>query len=250
MHYSHVISLGFFCGVAQEIERQGLRDGSYPFDWCISKDWEGVEKAIVTNFKDFLAYECLSQSSADPNNYKNEYNIQFFHDFTKYKTLREQLPDIQKKYDRRIERFYNSIIEPTLFIRYINDVNGKEEIVYWNQNIGNLEKFLKTYNESNRIVFIANSELMNEYNNIEVYYVQKDKGDFIATEPFTLNKSIQELFWQIEYDMEKRKENHLFYDNKCAKKMLQKARSERMIYRILEKIYNVLKPVKYHDKKY
>lgn len=39
-NYKHVISLGFFCSVALELERKGLRDASYPFDWLIS-DFQG-----------------------------------------------------------------------------------------------------------------------------------------------------------------------------------------------------------------
>lgn len=31
-----IVSLGCFCGVAQEMGRISFRDGSYPFDWLIS----------------------------------------------------------------------------------------------------------------------------------------------------------------------------------------------------------------------
>lgn len=34
--FKHIISLGHFCGVAQELERLGLRDASYPFEWLIT----------------------------------------------------------------------------------------------------------------------------------------------------------------------------------------------------------------------
>lgn len=250
MKYSHVISLGFFCGVALEIERQGLRDGSYPFDWCISKDWMGLEKAIMTNYKDFLSYECMSQSISDPNNYKNEYNVQFFHDFTKFNTLKEQLPDIKSKYRRRIDKFYTNIKEPTLFIRYINDDNGKDEIEYWNNNSQHLENFLKTYNSNNKIVFIANSELANNYRNIEVYYAEKEEHSTIAKQPLILNRSIQKLFEQIEYDEEQKNRNIIFYKSKMKQKAISEARNRRFMRRVVNKIYDFLKPIKYHNKTY
>lgn len=52
-NYKHVISLGFFCSVALELERKGVRDASYPFDWLIS-DFQGVIKVIENRFYDFL----------------------------------------------------------------------------------------------------------------------------------------------------------------------------------------------------
>lgn len=34
--YQNYISLGYFCGVAQDLEKLGLRNTSSPFDWCIT----------------------------------------------------------------------------------------------------------------------------------------------------------------------------------------------------------------------
>ena len=66
--YKHFISLGYFCSVALELERIGLRSASSPFDWCIS-NYKGVMKAIENRFEDFLNYDYLSQSDTDSNNY-------------------------------------------------------------------------------------------------------------------------------------------------------------------------------------
>ena len=38
--YERVISLGWFCGPALEMKRIGLRDGSYPFDWMLTHDFQ------------------------------------------------------------------------------------------------------------------------------------------------------------------------------------------------------------------
>lgn len=241
MRYEHIISLGFYCGVAQEIERLGFRDGAYPFDWCISKDYKGVERAIEEHFKDWLKQETLEQSIVDPKNYRNMYNVQFFHDFSKYKTLKKQLPKVQNKYDRRVEKFFNSIRETTLFIRCINDDNGEEEIRYWDENVGYIEKILKSYNKNNRIVFIANEELREEYCNIEIYYVEQDK---------CVEKTVDEILKEIDYDTIKRRKNLEFYERKMLSKVSKEAREKMICWRIMEKFYSVLKPVKYCDRKY
>lgn len=86
-NYKHVISLGFFCSVALELERKGLRDASYPFDWLIS-DFQGVIKVIENRFYDFLNIDFFSQNKECMHIFKNsKYNIEFYHDFTAYKPL-------------------------------------------------------------------------------------------------------------------------------------------------------------------
>ena len=123
--YRYVVSLGFFCSVAMELERIGLRSASFPFDWLIS-DFEGVIKLIENHFDDFLAYENMAQHKLYPNYYKDtKYGMQFYHDFSAFRSLESQLPRVKNKYDRRIERFYNSIIYPTLFLRYISSESEK-----------------------------------------------------------------------------------------------------------------------------
>ena len=72
------ISLGYFCSVALELERIGLRSASYPFDWTIS-DFEGVIDAIENNFIHFLDYEYLYQNKEIHSHYRNKkYRISFF----------------------------------------------------------------------------------------------------------------------------------------------------------------------------
>ena len=101
----HYISLGYFCSVASELEYLGLRNESSPFDWLIS-DFEGVVMSIQNNFEDFLGYDYLVQNRQCPAYYLNtKYKMQFFHDFSSYKSLQKQLPLVQKKYQRRINRF-------------------------------------------------------------------------------------------------------------------------------------------------
>jgi hypothetical protein len=83
-NYKNFISLGYFYGVAEELEKYGLRNASFPFDWIIS-DFEGVINCIKTEFEDFLNPTFLSQDFTDRSHYLNtKYNFYFFHDFNKY----------------------------------------------------------------------------------------------------------------------------------------------------------------------
>ena len=69
------ISLGYFCSVASELEKLGLRTESSPFDWVIS-DLEGVISNIQNCFVDYLDYNFLSQEVYNHAIYTNtKYNI-------------------------------------------------------------------------------------------------------------------------------------------------------------------------------
>ena len=52
--YENVISLGYFCSVASEIERMGLRTHSGPFDWQACVDFKKRIELIDTWFKEFF----------------------------------------------------------------------------------------------------------------------------------------------------------------------------------------------------
>jgi len=196
--FKHVISLGYFCSVASELERLGLRDGSYPFDWLIS-DFCGVMACIDNKFEGFLDYKLLKQSSKVRTKYINTlYNIEFIHDFSEYKPLAKQLEKVQQKYARRIERFYKRASEPTLFVRYISDESENTggystEIEYIEKNYKTIIGILKGLNSENNIIFIANEDVTSEI--IPIFHVQKDENDTVARKPFLKNN---ELFKTID----------------------------------------------------
>ena len=117
--FSSVISLGFYCGVASSISKHGFRSFSGPFDWENS-EYEGVLHFIDDDFSDFLSPENLETDNL--NNkifFDKKYNIRFPHDI--HTSLAEDLPSIQTKYKRRIERFINEEHSGACFIRAIND---------------------------------------------------------------------------------------------------------------------------------
>ena len=210
----HFISLGYFCSVASELESMGLRNESSPFDWLIS-DFEGVIKAIQNNFENFLDYEYLSQNRQYPAYYLNtKYNVHFYHDFSPYIPLKKQLSLVKEKYSRRIKRFYESISEPTLFVRYISDeqlVNGSSKELLWiEEHYDEIISLLKSFNENNEILFIANEG--NQSSKIEIYHVKKDENDVVNRRPIVSTPCLMERF--NSFELVNRSENLLRYKKK------------------------------------
>ena len=199
------ISLGYFCSVAIELERFGIREESSPFDWLIS-DFKGVISAIENNFEDFLTYDYLSQDKNHPNIYRNtKYNIDFYHDFNPYCELKQQLPNVKAKYIRRITRFYESVKRPTLFVRYISDeckIEGKsKELIWIEDNYDYIIALLKSFNSNNDILFIANEGVTSD--KIKIYNVNKDENDTVARHPFSKNTFLFEKFNSIDFPNKK-----------------------------------------------
>ncbi len=194
------ISLGYFCSIALDLEKLGLRASSSPFDWVVS-DFEGVILSIQERLTDFCEYKYLSQNREKRHIYKNtKYNIDFHHDFSKYRSLSEQLPNVSQKYRRRIDRFFKTITEPTLFIRYISDeetVDGKsKELCYIESNLKSILELIKSFNRDNDILFMANNGVCSDL--ITIYNVEKDENDTVARSPIFKNPELFEMFNNLE----------------------------------------------------
>lgn len=199
--YMHVIPLGFFCSPTMEIDKIGLRDASYPFDWLIS-DMEGIVECLENDFHDFLNEKLLYQYRDYRQYYINtKYGFHFYHDFSKYKDLDSQLAAVKEKYSRRIERFKRNIQEPTLFIRYIEN---QKEMDYILNNYEKITSLLKA-DENNDLILIANAEI--EAKELPVYKVDKDEGDTVARSFLEKNKKLDTFLRSDIYDEEKRNKN-------------------------------------------
>lgn len=114
------IGLGETCTVSAALQMFGLRNAAYPFDWIISP-YKSLCNVLEQDFHDFLDPYYLS-IRADNHGIINKYELVFVHDFpTIYysgdleneDTVGENdlhpdwinfLPEIQKKYARRIQR--------------------------------------------------------------------------------------------------------------------------------------------------
>ena len=243
-NYAHYISLGYFCEVAQDLEKLGLREFSSPFDWVIS-DFPAVIKAIENGFDGFLNYENLSQNVACRGHYyESKYHFYSFHDFSPYKSLKEQYQGVKEKYVRRINRFLKEIKSPTLFVKYISsenlDSSGKSIELNWiEQNYQYIQDVLKKYNEGNDILFIGDETVVSE--TIKIYHVLRDKNEKVSKLPIYNNKELYPLLNSIDFPG--KEENQQRYR---AKRTFFKRASKKMK-RCLQQIF--LKEFKY-DKTY
>ena len=198
--FEHVISLGYFCTIAMEMQRYGLRDSSMPFDWLFDVDWTSIEELWDNHFMQFLDRDLLYQEKGSSDHYWNvRYNIGFFHDFDGFQSLDAQLGKVQEKYNRRIERFYKDIQEPTLFVRYIKN---REELEYIEQNYDIVLSKLKSCNQENAILFISNDDLQSEC--LPLYTAEKDENDFCARKPTDKNAELRTIFYKLNYDQSRR----------------------------------------------
>lgn len=244
--YDNFISLGYYCDVAKDLEKMGLRDMSSPFDWVITS-FDKVIEAIDTRFIDYLSYENLEQSINNRKNYHDKkYNVFYFHDFDQYKSLKSQYRNVFEKYNRRILRFLEKIKKPTLFIRYIScektNKNGQsEELSYIEKNIENIQKTIRKYNEKNDIIFIANENVKS--NTIYIYNVNNDKNDIVSRSPILNNIELYNLLKDIE--VKNRKENIKRYTKKEKVKKISK-----VINKIKKDIKKIVFKKYIHDKEY
>lgn len=178
--FVNYVSLGYFCSVASELERMGLRTCSGPFDWQASRNFELRVLQIDDRFKEFFAgltEEGLYQKKDEPSIYFHSLIDTFLvHDFNSYDPLPSQLKIVVEKYKRRVDSFYRNIKNPTLFLHYIYDQKNAEWI---DNNYSKIIRIIQKFNDNNDIIFIANNDIL--IKNIScVYFVEPDTGDVVA----------------------------------------------------------------------
>lgn len=232
--FKHIVSLGFFCSVASEMEKIGLRGASYPFDWVIS-DFKYVIECIENNFDDFLNYNNLVQYENERDfYYDKKYKVHFYHDFSKYIDLNIQLDNVKNVYNRRIERFRNDIKESTLFLRYIKSTS---ELEYIENNYEYIIKLLKKFNPENELILIANNDIKSSFLNI--YKVEKDMNDSVAREFLSKNSELRKYLLSDIYNCEYRENNIKIYLNseKKKKNMKYPKKIKNVYNKLFKKVY-------------
>lgn len=233
--FEHIISLGHFCGVAQELERLGLRDASYPFDWLITTR-EPLHQLIDSHFDGFLEYDYLYQSREERKIYRNKYynfGVSFYHDFSKYKPLDVQLDEVKEKYARRIERFYTAITEPALFIRYVNNEDDAE---YYSKHFDECLERYKQFCPESELIFVVNDEYKS-FNIPNAFYVEKDENDTVARRFTEKNEELFDFLTGDEiYDKAKRQKNLAVYNETQKKKQQQNGIANKILKKAESKI--------------
>lgn len=150
--FKNVVSLGFNCHVAKDLERLGYRNASYPFDWLIS-DFKDVLSSIENGFSEWLELDNIEQDEEHKNVYHDRgTGFDFYHDFFPDKSIEQQYPSVKEKYCRRIERFQKDCLEPTLFIRF---VRNEDELRFIKENNEKILSVLKNSNENNECIYLV-----------------------------------------------------------------------------------------------
>ena len=217
--YNNFISLGYFCEVAQDLEKLGLRSFSSPFDWGIS-NFPCVIKAIANRFDGFLEYRNLLQSDKFRSHYfDDQYCFFSFHDFSAYTPLDKQYQSVHEKYMRRINSFLSAIESPTLFFRYvsseiINSDNKSIELLWIEENYSYILETLKSYNNLNNIIFIGDEMIQSD--SLKIYHVSRDINDTVSRSPIISNAELLDIL--SDFDYPQREANLEHYLVKEAKK--------------------------------
>ncbi len=183
--YRHAVSLGWFCGTAEELDRIGCREASGPFDWLLTCSLEGLA-GILQRREAYFPEELRPYKENPAYFYDPVMKISYFHDFTAERPLAEQTDAVREKYARRWERFYRTICEPTLFVRYIYD---KKELQYLDEHAGEVLAVLRQFCPGNDLICLVNEDLPEaprpaqlggEEAAIPLYPVAKDERDIVA----------------------------------------------------------------------
>lgn len=144
-----LVSLGENCNVAMALSKHGLRKQALPFDWNITP-FHSLYHVFSNDFSDFLLPEDLFLNDDSHTVINRHSDIAFAHDFPTYDVgsqdeqdlaiptpgvikpdFLDALPNIQKKYERRIKRLYNILNGDSeiLFIRHNHNHVSKSEVI-------------------------------------------------------------------------------------------------------------------------
>jgi hypothetical protein len=181
-----IVSLGGNCAISYQLKKLGLRNKSYPFDWCkmsISK----LNKVLENDFESFsdvkinkYSQNHLLEVNEDGKEYKNigsyivknKYNISFAHEI---KTdTEEEIKDFKKTLERRIKRFKNlnnhDITFVILNLENVKNINVKLEF---------LLKNLKMYFKDFKLIYIGYNEIKEKFLHKEIKYIKLNINEWV-----------------------------------------------------------------------
>jgi hypothetical protein len=159
--YNAIFSLGENCIPALKLRKYNLREFAGPFDWVGSPNLSRVTNLLRTNFSNFLNEDTfiVPQYASDEDLLvvDKTHLISFNHDFkTDVNTLQQLsgLPQVQKKYENRINRFMEALktSQRLLFIR--TEANIKDAL--------ELENVLSQLVRHQYCILIVNHKPVNE----------------------------------------------------------------------------------------
>ena len=155
------VSLGSFCGPATMIKSAGYRIASFPFDWMLTTDGEGIIRILEDNFEHFFddRYLVTHKGGLLTHTY---YHLLFSHEGNwQGENYYLKMPEFKERFHRRIRRFQE-----------LNNYPGK-------------------------VVFIRSYWPPSDHHSV----VFPDKGNSDITEEYTfrLNKTLSKLFPNLNF---------------------------------------------------
>ncbi len=219
MRFEHIISIGYFCSVAIELERKGFREASFPFDWTIT-DLDTVTDLIAVKFENLFAYRQLFSNEVPPFNIVGNYkfNILFYHDFKQRLDIKSQLKLVKIKYTRRIKRLLGLLNsqDSILFIRYISEESKKKDT---QQKINRFINVIKKIHPNFKIILIGHQTAKLNFKKNESYIlgfleVPKGKKDILARDFFNDRNCYKKFNQLVQYPIGKRIKNLFYYHPK------------------------------------
>jgi len=128
------IPIGNACSIAYQLQQHMLRKTAYPFDWLRINRLSNVTSIINAKFEGFTDFKQCNTTTSFPlletddfnsdaprRTFKatNKFGAISYHDFSSDKPFNDQLESINQKYQRRIDRFYQTLqsSDHIIFIR-------------------------------------------------------------------------------------------------------------------------------------
>lgn len=171
------ISLGSWCNVAINLQKNGMRHAAFPFDWVASVDCEKFLKIFQTDFEYFLddKYLFIKDSHA----FNDYYNLEFPHDIFFEPEEFEEWIEFKDKYTRRIKRF-----------RELGDYKGK---VYFIRSSFGYSNHPDRYFKCKENISISTEYSQRLYNTLRNIFPRLDFALIIsdpAKEPIILSENL------------------------------------------------------------
>lgn len=181
--YDEVVSLGYGCQVAWQLETHGYRKIAYPFDW-FHTSFDSLISFICNKGACFLEWDKICVQGAYPGDpirlhvVDMIYGIHSYHDFTSTPAMGNYL-EVKEKYDRRVQRFFE-LLNSKKKILFVREGFSRNQL----EQLDNLLQMLYPHlsytilGVSDNVEFIQNWKLKR----IRNFYLQQNpedwKGDF------------------------------------------------------------------------
>lgn len=167
------ISLGSNCAITYQLNKYGLRNRAYPFDW-VKISLNQLNNILENNFDDFVEslelkkisekheYFGLDINSINSTNTSifqsailtNKYSVEFAHEILNS----SEIDYFKSRLDKRIERFRNLTMILNKFNLCFIRIETSPIKLTWVDEINKLIKLLKKYYVQFKLILIINSK--------------------------------------------------------------------------------------------